>query len=102
MSKGLNDSVRAYTDRNVGEKTKQKNAQLCFAQKTLRSTKTMRMAPSKTKRRCTMVGYKYSKLKFLKLLFIVLQHIISCVLAIKPDGFLLSEAFFEERSSTFC
>ena len=60
-------------------------------------------------------------LKFLKSLFIVLQHIISCVLAIKPDGFLLSEAFiisyvlvitpdgfllseafFEERSSTFC
>ena len=23
-------------------------------------------------------------------------------MAIKPDGFVLSEAFFEERSSTFC
>ena len=33
-------------------------------------------------------------LKFLKLLFIVLQHIISCVLAITPDSLLLSEAFF--------
>ena len=46
--------------------------------------------------------YYINKLKFLKSLFIVLQHIISCVLAIKPDGFVLSEAFFEERSSTFC
>ena len=89
MIEGLDDSVWAYNDRNAGEKTKQKNAQLRFAQKTLRLTKTMRMAPSKTKRRCTLVGYKYSKLKFLKLLFIVLQHIISSVLAIKPDGFCL-------------
>ena len=33
MTKGLADSEWAYTDRNAGEKTKQKNAQLCFAQK---------------------------------------------------------------------
>ena len=39
MTKGLDDSVRAYNDRNVGEKTKHKNAQLRFAQKTLRLTK---------------------------------------------------------------
>jgi hypothetical protein len=39
MTKGLADSDRAYTDRNAGEKTKQKNAQLCFEQKTLRLTK---------------------------------------------------------------
>ena len=71
MTKCLADSVRAYTASNGGRKTKQKNAQLCFAQKTLRSTKTMRMAPSKTKRRCTMVGYKYSKLSPLeKVLFL--------------------------------
>ena len=44
MSKGLDDSDRTYIDRNVGEKTKQKNAQLRFAQKTLRLTKTIRMA----------------------------------------------------------
>ena len=37
--KWLDDSVWTYADRNVGEKTKQKNAQLCFAQKTLRLTK---------------------------------------------------------------
>jgi hypothetical protein len=43
MTKGLADSEWAYTDRNAGEKTKQKNAQLCFAQKTLRLTKTIRM-----------------------------------------------------------
>jgi hypothetical protein len=43
MIERLDDSVRAYNDRNVGEKTKQKNAQLCFAQKTLRLTKTIRM-----------------------------------------------------------
>ena len=42
MTKNLADSVRAYTDRNEGQKTKQKNAQLCFAQKTLRLTKTIR------------------------------------------------------------
>ena len=36
MIERLDDSVRAYNDRNVGEKTKQKNAQLRFAQKTLR------------------------------------------------------------------
>ena len=39
MIKGLADSVGTYTDRNVGEKTKQKNAQLRFAQKTRRLTK---------------------------------------------------------------
>ncbi len=43
MIERLDDSVRAYNDRNVGEKTKQKNAQLRFAQKTLRLTKTIRM-----------------------------------------------------------
>ena len=43
MTKGLDDSERTYIDRNAGEKTKQKNAQLRFAQKTLRSTKTIRM-----------------------------------------------------------
>ena len=43
MAEGLNYSVLYYTGRNVGEKTKQKNAQLCFAQKTLRLTKTIRM-----------------------------------------------------------
>ena len=43
MTKGLADSVGTYTDRNAGEKTKQKNAQLRFAQKTLRLTKTIRM-----------------------------------------------------------
>ena len=42
MIEGLGDSDRAYNDRIVGEKTKQKNAQLCFAQKTLRLTKTRR------------------------------------------------------------
>ncbi len=44
MTKGLADSEWAYTDRNAGEKTKQKNAQLRFAQKTLRLTKTIRMS----------------------------------------------------------
>ena len=39
MTKGFADSERTYTDRNAGEKTKQKNAQLRFAQKTLRLTK---------------------------------------------------------------
>ena len=43
MTKGLADSEWAYTDRNASEKTKQKNAQLRFAQKTLRLTKTIRM-----------------------------------------------------------
>ena len=43
MIERLDDSVRDYNDRNVGEKTKQKNAQLRFAQKTLRLTKTIRM-----------------------------------------------------------
>ena len=42
MIEGLGDSDRAYNDRNAGEKTKQKNAQLRFAQKTLRLTKTIR------------------------------------------------------------
>ena len=45
---------------------------------------------------------KVTVFKFLKPLFIVFQHIISCAMAITPDGFVLSEAFFEERSSTFC
>ena len=44
MAKGLADSVRAYTASKGGRKTKQKNAQLCFAQKTLRLTKTIRMS----------------------------------------------------------
>ena len=44
MIEGLDDSVTAYNDRIVGEKTKQKNAQLRFAQKTLRLTKTIRIA----------------------------------------------------------
>jgi hypothetical protein len=47
-------------------------------------------------------GSKVTVFNFLKLLFIVFQHIIGCVLAVTPDGFVLSEAFFEERSSTFC
>ncbi len=42
MIESLGDSDRAYNDRIVGEKTKQKNAQLRFAQKKLRLTKTMR------------------------------------------------------------
>ena len=42
MAKGLDDSDRAYNDRKGGQKTKQKNAQLCFAQKTLRLTTTIR------------------------------------------------------------
>ena len=46
MTKNLADSVRAYTDRNEGQKTKQKNAQLCFAQKTLRLTKNFRIMGS--------------------------------------------------------
>ena len=45
MTKGLDDSDRTYTDSKGGHKRQnKKNAQLCFAQKTLRSTKTMRMA----------------------------------------------------------
>ena len=44
MTKGFADSERTHTDRNAGEKTKQKNAQLRFAQKTLRLTKTIRMS----------------------------------------------------------
>ncbi len=43
MIEGLGDSDRAYSGRKAGEKTKQKNAQLRFAQKTLRLTKTIRM-----------------------------------------------------------
>jgi hypothetical protein len=46
--------------------------------------------------------YNIDLLKFLKSLYIVFQPIISYVLAVTPDGFVLSEAFFEERSSTFC
>ncbi len=42
MTKGLADSGGAYTGCNDVQKTKQKNAQLCFAQKTLRLTKTIR------------------------------------------------------------
>ena len=43
MTKGLADSGGAYTGCNDVQKTKQKNAQLRFAQKTLRLTKTIRM-----------------------------------------------------------
>ena len=39
MAEGLNYSVLYYADSNDEQKTKQKNAQLCFAQKTLRLTK---------------------------------------------------------------
>ena len=54
MTKGLADSEWAYTDRNAGEKTKQKNAQLCFAQKTLRLTKTIRVITI----RCWVASFK--------------------------------------------
>ena len=44
MTKGLDDSDRTYTDSKGGHKRQnKKNAQLCFAQKTLRLTKTMRI-----------------------------------------------------------
>ena len=33
MTKGLDDSVRAYNDRNVGEKTKQKKCSTLFRTK---------------------------------------------------------------------
>ena len=86
MTKCLADSVRAYTDRNGGRKTKQKNAQLCFAQKTLRSTKTMRMAPSKTKRRCTL-GAAMTKRFFI--FFLLIEH--PKLLIIIKKGFVLDD-----------
>ena len=54
MIERLDDSVRANTDRKAGEKTKQKNAQLRFAQKTLRLTKTMRVITI----RCWVASFK--------------------------------------------
>ena len=43
MTEGLVDSDWNYSNRSVGKKTKPQKAQLCFAQKILRSTKTIRM-----------------------------------------------------------
>jgi hypothetical protein len=43
MTEGLVDSDWNYSNRSVGKKTKPQKAQLCFAQKTLRLAKTIRM-----------------------------------------------------------